>query len=205
MHILWCQGRSDEPRAHCANEGRNESQKHWDVWGKTFPGRGNGQCKGPEAGTSLECLRNSTEPVWLEVGPGGAGPGLVGPCRPHWGFGFSSACTGKLWKVFEQRKVVVWFYEKHRPRVRARSGGIWSSGSGVWPQGQAVLPFLPHSFVIPFYYVAWLTLRKGDYLAGSGLVEWDPAGSRGQRQAARSGTVRSIWWASLASKMEGAA
>lgn len=47
----------------------NEGQKHWNVGGRNFPGRGNGQCKGPEAGTNLQSSQSRAR--------------VVGPCRPQ--------------------------------------------------------------------------------------------------------------------------
>ena len=36
------------------------------TWGRKVLGKGNGQCKGPEAGRCLVCLQISRETLWLE-------------------------------------------------------------------------------------------------------------------------------------------
>lgn len=40
---------------------RNKGGSCADIWGKSIPGGGNSQCKGPEAGACLLCAKNSEE------------------------------------------------------------------------------------------------------------------------------------------------
>lgn len=42
-------------------QGPAEGGHHVDICRKNDPGKGNSLCKGPEAGLSLACLRNSEE------------------------------------------------------------------------------------------------------------------------------------------------
>ena len=48
-----------------------------ELWEKMFPGKGNRNCKGPENGTYLACLRNENKLVWLKYSEEPVG-GVIG-------------------------------------------------------------------------------------------------------------------------------
>lgn len=84
-----------------------EEARQVEIWGKSFPGSGNGQCKGPELGISWLVSETAKKPLSLEhegesdVEGGWQRPFLLGLCRQWCEYGSPSRCT---WAFLERVK-----------------------------------------------------------------------------------------------------